>query len=99
MNFFILVCGKFNLHSDFYLWIFFVLFLNLFSVFSQNKILHSRLEALHIQLAEKDRLSSGLSSGTAGSDSSGDAGFQNVINYLRRSREIVSFLAYGCVSC
>ncbi|XP_024018829.1 nuclear-pore anchor isoform X2 [Morus notabilis] len=54
----------------------------------QNKILHSRLEALHIQLAEKDRFSSGLSGGSAGSDTSTDSGLQSVINYLRRSREI-----------
>ncbi|KAF3448815.1 hypothetical protein FNV43_RR09528 [Rhamnella rubrinervis] len=54
----------------------------------QNKILHSRLEALHIQLAEKDRISSGLSSGSASPDTPGDADLQNVINYLRRSKEI-----------
>ncbi|GMN37189.1 hypothetical protein TIFTF001_042589, partial [Ficus carica] len=54
----------------------------------QNKILHSRLEAFHIQLAEKDRISSGLSSGSTGPGSSTDAGLQNVINYLRRSKEI-----------
>lgn len=58
----------------------------------QNKILHSRLEAFHIQLAEKDRVSSGLSSGNTSVDTPGDAGLQNVINYLRRSKEIVSFL-------
>lgn len=57
----------------------------------QNKILHSRLEALHIQLAEKDRYSVGVSSGTATTNTLGDAGLQNVINYLRRSKEIVSF--------
>ncbi|PON44121.1 Nucleoprotein TPR/MLP [Parasponia andersonii] len=54
----------------------------------QNKILHSRLEALHIQLAERDLYSSGLSSGTAGPDAPSDAGLQNVINYLRRTKEI-----------
>ncbi|KAF3456445.1 hypothetical protein FNV43_RR01095 [Rhamnella rubrinervis] len=53
-----------------------------------SKILHSRLEALHIQLAEKDHISSGLSSGSASPDTPGDAGLQNVINYLRRSKEI-----------
>ncbi|KAJ4836929.1 hypothetical protein Tsubulata_022036 [Turnera subulata] len=53
----------------------------------QNKILHSRLEALHIQLAERDRQSAGISgSTTLGGD--GDAGLQNVVNYLRRSKEI-----------
>ncbi|XP_048326058.2 nuclear-pore anchor isoform X2 [Ziziphus jujuba] len=54
----------------------------------QNKILHSRLEAIHIQLAEKDRCSSGPSSGSTDPDTPGDAGLQNVINYLRRSKEI-----------
>ncbi|XP_040999238.1 nuclear-pore anchor-like [Juglans microcarpa x Juglans regia] len=54
----------------------------------QNKILHSRLEALHIQLAEKDRNSVGVSSGSASCDTLGDAGLQNIINYLRRSKEI-----------
>ncbi|XP_062093054.1 nuclear-pore anchor [Humulus lupulus] len=54
----------------------------------QNKILHSRLEALHIQLAEKDRSSSGLSSGTAGPDALSDADLQKVIQYLRRTKEI-----------
>nr|CAN80561.1 hypothetical protein VITISV_040288 [Vitis vinifera] len=53
----------------------------------QNKILHSRLEALHIKLAEKDRRSVGISS-SSGLDPLGDAGLQNVINYLRRSKEI-----------
>ena len=57
----------------------------------QNKILHSRLEALHIQLAEKDRHSVGIPSGSTGTDTLGDAGLQNVVNYLRRSKEIVSF--------
>lgn len=56
----------------------------------QNKILHSRLEALHIQLAEKDRGSAGISSGSTISDPLGDSGLQNVISYLRRSKEIVS---------
>ncbi|KAL5568783.1 hypothetical protein UlMin_025358 [Ulmus minor] len=54
----------------------------------QNKILHSRLEALHIQLAEKDRFSSGLSGGSADPNTPTDAGLQNVISYLRRSKEI-----------
>ncbi|XVE53404.1 hypothetical protein DITRI_Ditri03aG0000200 [Diplodiscus trichospermus] len=53
----------------------------------QNKILHSRVEALHIQLAEKDRGSSVLS-GSAASDLPGDSGLQNVVNYLRRTKEI-----------
>ncbi|XP_059455352.1 nuclear-pore anchor isoform X2 [Corylus avellana] len=54
----------------------------------QNKILHDRLEALHIQLAEKDRNSVGISSGSIGTDKLPDIGLQNVLNYLRRSKEI-----------
>lgn len=57
--------------------------------FLQNKILHNRLEALHIQWAEKERNSAGLSSSSS-ADTIGDAGLQNVINYLRRSKEIVN---------
>ncbi|CAN6689128.1 unnamed protein product [Malus baccata var. baccata] len=53
----------------------------------QNKILHSQLEALHIQMTERDRGSVGTSASTA-SDTSGDAGLQNVISYLRRTKEI-----------
>ncbi|KAI3730620.1 hypothetical protein L1987_61792 [Smallanthus sonchifolius] len=48
----------------------------------QNKILHDQLEALHIKLAEK---SQGLGSGAHSSD---DGGLQNVVKYLRRSKEI-----------
>ncbi|KAK4285608.1 hypothetical protein QN277_002284 [Acacia crassicarpa] len=54
----------------------------------QNKILHSRLEALHIQWAEKERNITGISSSSSGTDTIGDAGLQNVISYLRRSKEI-----------
>ncbi|KAK8648811.1 hypothetical protein V6N13_129553 [Hibiscus sabdariffa] len=46
----------------------------------QNKILHSRIEAMHIQFAERDRGSI--------PDSHGDSGLQNVINYLRRTKEM-----------
>ncbi|XP_058765280.1 nuclear-pore anchor-like isoform X2 [Vicia villosa] len=53
----------------------------------QNKILHSQLEAVHIQRAEKERNAAGISSGNSG-DTFGDAGLQNVVNYLRRSKEI-----------
>ncbi|XP_050104542.1 nuclear-pore anchor-like isoform X2 [Malus sylvestris] len=53
----------------------------------QNKILHSQLEALHIQMTERDRGSVGTSASTA-PDTSGDAGLQNVISYLRRTKEI-----------
>ncbi|KAG2664368.1 hypothetical protein I3760_16G078800 [Carya illinoinensis] len=54
----------------------------------QNKILHSRLEALHIQSAEKDRNSVGVSSGSTSTDTLGDTGLHNIINYLRRPKEI-----------
>ncbi|XP_021299554.1 nuclear-pore anchor isoform X2 [Herrania umbratica] len=54
----------------------------------QNKILHSRIEAFHIQLAEKDRGSSVILSGSAVQDPLGDSGLQNVVNYLRRTKEI-----------
>ncbi|KAB1212855.1 Nuclear-pore anchor [Morella rubra] len=54
----------------------------------QNKILHSRLDALHIQLAEKHRSSVGISSGSTVPETLGDVGLQNVVNYLRRSKEI-----------
>ncbi|XP_052178509.1 nuclear-pore anchor isoform X2 [Diospyros lotus] len=54
----------------------------------QNTILHSRLEALHIKLAEKDHVSAGLSSGSTSHDPLRDDGLQNVVNYLRRSKEI-----------
>ncbi|XP_027342867.1 nuclear-pore anchor isoform X2 [Abrus precatorius] len=54
----------------------------------QNKILHSQLEALHIQWAEKERNAAGISSGSSSADTFGDAGLQNVVNYLRRSKEI-----------
>ncbi|KAJ1400489.1 Nucleoprotein TPR/MLP1 [Sesbania bispinosa] len=54
----------------------------------QNKILHSQLEALHIQWAEKERNAAGILPGSGSADTFGDAGLQNVINYLRRSKEI-----------
>uniref|UniRef100_A0A7N0VHG9 Nucleoprotein TPR/MLP1 domain-containing protein n=1 Tax=Kalanchoe fedtschenkoi TaxID=63787 RepID=A0A7N0VHG9_KALFE len=54
----------------------------------QNKILHSRLEALHIQLAERDRNSTKTSSESSATDTSGDSGMQSVLSYLRRSKEI-----------
>lgn len=64
----------------------------------QNKILHSQLEALHIQLAERDRNSSGISSGSTAPCPHDDTGLQNVINYLRRSKEIVSIDQFRCHS-
>ncbi|OMO78493.1 Tetratricopeptide, MLP1/MLP2-like protein [Corchorus capsularis] len=54
----------------------------------QNKILHNRIETLHIQLAEKDCGSSILVSGGTVSDPLGDSGLQNVVSYLRRTKEI-----------
>ncbi|KAL9265265.1 Nuclear-pore anchor-like protein, partial [Drosera capensis] len=54
----------------------------------QNKILHDRLEAMHIKLAEKDRYSAGLTSGINNTVSEIDTGLQTVMNYLRRSKEI-----------
>ncbi|KAF5949025.1 hypothetical protein HYC85_014982 [Camellia sinensis] len=54
----------------------------------QNKILHNRLEALHIKLAENDRDSAGISSGNSIQDPLLDTGLHNVVNYLRRSKEI-----------
>ncbi|KAK6133125.1 hypothetical protein DH2020_033164 [Rehmannia glutinosa] len=50
-----------------------------------NKILHSRLEAFHIKLAEKER---GVASGSGSQILADDDGLQNVVNYLRRSKEI-----------
>ncbi|MED6155907.1 hypothetical protein PIB30_117441 [Stylosanthes scabra] len=54
----------------------------------QNKILHSHLEALHIQRAEKERNAAGISAGSNSADTFGDAGLQTVINYLRDSKEM-----------
>ncbi|KAF6136667.1 hypothetical protein GIB67_016123 [Kingdonia uniflora] len=51
----------------------------------QNKILHNRLEALHIKLADKERYSVGISSGP---HILGEADLQPVVNHLRRSKEI-----------
>lgn len=54
----------------------------------QNKILHNRLEALHIRLAEQERGIAGLSSQRT--DSHGEDDLHGVVSYLRRSKEIVS---------
>ncbi|MED6116145.1 hypothetical protein PIB30_097432, partial [Stylosanthes scabra] len=56
----------------------------------QNKILHSHLEALHIQRAEKERNAAGISSasGSSNADTFGDADLQKVINFLRRSKDM-----------
>lgn len=50
-----------------------------------NKILHCRLDALHIRLAEKEK---GIASGSTSKNLADDDGLQNVVNYLRRSKEI-----------
>ncbi|KAJ9554209.1 hypothetical protein OSB04_018254 [Centaurea solstitialis] len=52
----------------------------------QNKILHAQLEALHIKAAEKSHGSGGQSSESV--DTFNDGGLQNVVKYLRRSKEI-----------
>ncbi|MED6204378.1 hypothetical protein PIB30_008504 [Stylosanthes scabra] len=56
----------------------------------QNKILHSHLEALHIQRAEKERNAAGISSasGSGSADTFGDADLQKVINFLRHSKDM-----------
>ncbi|XP_010260814.1 PREDICTED: nuclear-pore anchor isoform X2 [Nelumbo nucifera] len=54
----------------------------------QNNILHGRLEALHIKSAEKERGSISVPSGSTREDSKADGDLQNVIHYLRRSKEI-----------
>uniref|UniRef100_A0A1J3FHR5 Nuclear-pore anchor n=1 Tax=Noccaea caerulescens TaxID=107243 RepID=A0A1J3FHR5_NOCCA len=54
----------------------------------QNKVLHSRLEAMHLHSAEKDSRSGKVSSGSTDSDQLGDSGLQSVVNYLRRTKEI-----------
>ncbi|CAN0901754.1 Nuclear-pore anchor [Linum grandiflorum] len=53
----------------------------------QNKYLHNRLEALHIQMAERDRSSAGMSSRN-GVGSSDDGGLEKVVSYLRRTNEM-----------
>lgn len=55
----------------------------------QNKLLHSRLEAMHLHSAEKDSRSGKKSSGNTDSDQLEDSGLQSVVNYLRRTKEIV----------
>ncbi|XP_078447741.1 nuclear pore anchor [Wolffia australiana] len=54
----------------------------------QNKILHNRLEAMHIKLAELEHVSSSTSLKSGTSDVHGESDLQAVINYLRRSKEI-----------
>ncbi|ONK76779.1 uncharacterized protein A4U43_C03F32060 [Asparagus officinalis] len=57
-----------------------------YEVNEQNKLLHNRLEALHTKLVDKEHSSSGVSS--RNTDSKTDNDLQNVISYLRRSKEI-----------
>ena len=59
--------------------------------------MHSRLEALQIQLAEKSHSSSGLSSGTAGPGSLSDADLQKWVQYLRRKKNIASSISKLCI--
>ncbi|KFK42334.1 hypothetical protein AALP_AA2G243000 [Arabis alpina] len=54
----------------------------------QNKLLHSRLEAMHLHSAEKGSSSGKVLPGSNDSDQLGDSGLQSVVNYLRRSKEI-----------
>jgi len=55
----------------------------------QNKLLHSRLEAKHLNSAEKNSRSGTISSGSTDSDHLEDSGLQRVVHYLRRTKEIV----------
>lgn len=61
-------------------------------MFLQNKILHDRLEALHIKLADKEHSSSGFSSKST--DSKADDDIHNVVSFLRRSKEIVRYFLH-----
>ncbi|KAG7660116.1 Nucleoprotein TPR/MLP1 [Arabidopsis suecica] len=54
----------------------------------QNKLLHSRLEAKHLNSAEKNSRSGTISSGSTDSDHLEDSGLQRVVHYLRRTKEI-----------
>lgn len=44
---------------------------------------------MHLRSAEKDSRSGNLSSGSTDSDQLGDSGLQSVVNYLRKTKEIV----------
>ena len=61
------------------------------NVFFQNKILHNRLESMHVKLAELEHVSSSIGLKSASSETHGESDLQVVINYLRRSKEIVSY--------
>lgn len=49
--------------------------------------MHDHLEALHVKLGDKVLTST---AGSTAFDSTGDSKLQNVINYLRHAKEIVS---------
>ena len=49
---------------------------------------------MHLRSAEKDSRSGNLSSGNTDSDQLGDSGLQSVVNYLRRTKEIVREVPY-----
>lgn len=68
------------------------MFVNLFVL--QNKILHNRLESMHVKLAETEHVSSSTGLRSGASDTQGESDLQNVINYLRRSKEIVCVFSY-----
>lgn len=53
----------------------------------QNKLLLDRLEAMHIKIAEKERVDIGFTLQGQVSDNQGESDLQNVIRYLRRSKE------------
>ncbi|KAL0663449.1 hypothetical protein Bca4012_100286 [Brassica carinata] len=53
----------------------------------QNKILHSRLEAMHLHSAEKDSRSGKISSESTGSDQLGDSGLQSAETEISLMRQ------------
>ncbi|KAH9316464.1 hypothetical protein KI387_025091 [Taxus chinensis] len=53
----------------------------------QNKLLLDRLEAMHIKIAEKERIDMGVSVHGEVTNNQGEIDLQNVIRYLRRSKE------------
>jgi hypothetical protein len=58
----------------------------------QNQLLLDRLEGVHIVAAETERKAAGiLSNSGQSSEAVGESDLQNVIRYLRRSKETVCF--------
>lgn len=53
----------------------------------QNKLLLDRLEAMHIKIAEKERNEMGITVRGQSVDDQAESDLQNVIRYLRRSKE------------